>query len=461
MAVDTVARVLALANGGGGQTGGGVMQFNKKSDFPKIGDPAYVYLDKSTGFAYYWDATKREYIKTSVLLSKTVADDFEYKQGYEYEITAPGTGYQIDDILATSIYNEFVKVTAIDASGAIEKVKYTRIGAASPSGSGATITATLSDDVFIIPTSHWGKEDNAIYAITNDAGAQVEFLEKDDILVKFNMGDDNIYYRFEYDPEEGIIIQEGSEIKGGGDAKLERDVKANTAAGAINAGDTILTDTTFTEFVEKLLIKEVAPTTTMSATGTGVKEIGTTVANPTITLNITGVGTGTPTSISFYEGSTLLGTQTYVSGTNTYRHNYSGNITTDTTFKATLNYNKSDGTGAKVDKTASYQFVKASYFGAVSSLTPTEAEVMALTKDIKNTRAATKTITLTDQRTCYAYPANFGSTASGALTSIKDANNFEYLASYTHTTPTIDGVQYHLYVLNDPVTASGFKQVYS
>ena len=79
-----------------------------------------------------------------------------------------------------------------------------------------------------------------------------------------------------------------------------------------------------------------------------------------------------------------------------------------------------------------------------------------MTKSVKNTKALTATFNLADQRSCYAYPASFG-----GLSSIKDANNFEYLGSYTRTAVTVDGTAYDVYTLTDPVTASGFKQIYS
>ena len=98
----------------------------------------------------------------------------------------------------------------------------------------------------------------------------------------------------------------------------------------------------------------------------------------------------------------------------------------------------------------------ASYYGAVTTAPTDKAGIIALTKNVKNTKAQTATFTLSNQRSCYCYPASFGN-----LTSIKDANNFEYLSSYTKTTVAVDGVEYNVYTLTDPVTATGFKQVYA
>lgn len=241
---------------------------------------------------------------------------------------------------------------------------------------------------------------------------------------------------------------------GSGDAALESAVTSNLTVGAIQSGTTLAQGTTFTEFVQKLLITEIAPTTTFTASGSGVKEVGTSVT-PTLTLTITGVGTGTPTAIKFYNGSTLLDTQEYVDGTSTYTYTM-GAVTENTTVKGVLEYKKSDDTSATVEKTASYTFVMASYYGAVTTAPTDKAGIIALSKVVKNTKAQTATFTLSNQRSCYCYPASFGN-----LTSIKDANNFEYIGSYTKTNVTVDEVSYNVYTLTDPVTATGFKQVYA
>ena len=240
----------------------------------------------------------------------------------------------------------------------------------------------------------------------------------------------------------------------GGDASLQSAVTSNLAVGAIASGTTLAQGTTFTEFVQKLLITEIAPTTTFTASGSGVKEVGTSVT-PTLTLTISSAGTGTPVSIKFYNGSTLLDTQAYVSGTNTYTYTMSA-VTTNTTVKGVLEYKKSDNTNASIEKSATYTFVMASYYGAVTTAPTDKAGITALTKNVKNTKAQTATFTLSNQRSCYCYPASFGN-----LTSIKDANNFEYISSYTKTNVTVDDVSYNVYTLTDPVTASGFKQVYA
>lgn len=403
------------------------------------------------GYGTNWAALS----DAAVLVAQALADKFEYETGYDFDITNAGTGYSIGDVIATDVTDINVIVTNVNSNGEIQSVEYTRNSVNTTTGTGATIAAQPNSNIFIIPKEYWNNG-TALFSLVNDEGAQVEFYRTGDILVKYNAGANSNIYKFTYNEVNGTIKQEAVKISGG-DSKLIRNVKANVSAGAISSGDTVLKDTTFTEFVEKLLIKEVAPAISFTSSQSGVLEVGTTVTNPTLRLQINSLGTGTPTNINFYVGSTLVDTQPYVPGTNVYTYSYVGTITSTSSTKVTLDYNKSDNTPATLTATKSYIFVYASYYGAISMATPTDTDVKALTKNVKNTKAFTyNNIALNDERICYAYPVSFGN-----LTSIKDANNFEYIGSYTKYTMTIDSVSYNVYVLTDPITATGFKQIYS
>lgn len=60
------------------------------------------------------------------------------------------------------------------------------------------------------------------------------------------------------------------------------------------------------------------------------------------------------------------------------------------------------------------------------------------------------------QTVVYAYPASYGN-----LSSIKDANGFEYITDYNKYTVNLDGVDYYLYAKITPTVITGFKQIYS
>ena len=107
-------------------------------------------------------------------------------------------------------------------------------------------------------------------------------------------------------------------------------------------------------------------------------------------------------------------------------------------------------------KTVQVSFVPLSYSGAVSpSWTATEAGVKALTPALAGSRQRTVTLSLSNQKVAVAYPKEFG-----AATGIKDANGFDYLASYTRSEVEVDGEAYYVYLLTGAATISGFVQTF-
>lgn len=128
------------------------------------------------------------------------------------------------------------------------------------------------------------------------------------------------------------------------------------------------------------------------------------------------------------------------------------NVTTNTTYTV-----KATKDGTTVQGSTSAVFVNPSYFGPVDAgFTPTEEGIKALTKSVKNGKGYTGNTSLTHQKVCYAYPKSMGT-----LTAIRDANNFEYLQSYTRSEVTVWDEIYYVYVLTDPVTITNFRQIYS
>lgn len=150
----------------------------------------------------------------SVLIAQTVAEGFTYIQGYEYSIDNAGTGYAIDDIIATNVTDQYVRVTDVDVNGEILSVEYTRNTTVNTSGNSATITATSSTNVFIIPDDRWNTG-TALFTITNDDGASVQFLRTDPITTKYNAGASGKIYKFVYNPINGTIIQSFAQMSGG------------------------------------------------------------------------------------------------------------------------------------------------------------------------------------------------------------------------------------------------------
>ena len=179
----------------------------------------------------------------------------------------------------------------------------------------------------------------------------------------------------------------------------------------------------------------------LSVSGGGVFEKGTTQ-----TINVSwvmkkGSSVVTPDS-SKVNGEPATGTSKQFAG-----------VTTTTTYSV-------EATKAGKTKTGSTTavFVAASYCGVVAhDFTASESSIKALSKTVKNTKGYTISgQTLNNQKMCYAYPKSLG-----ALTTIKDANNFDYINSYVRSEMQVSGETYYVYVLKDATSVSGFKQVYS
>lgn len=124
------------------------------------------------------------------------------------------------------------------------------------------------------------------------------------------------------------------------------------------------------------------------------------------------------------------------------------NVKTTTTYTVVATYD-----GVTVQGSTTATFVNPSYFGAVSpSFSPTEESIKALAETVKNTKAYSVTLSTNNQKVCYACPSSFG-----ALTSIKDANGYEYIYSFTRTTVNVNGEDYYVYLLTDESSVSDFR----
>lgn len=268
--------------------------------------------------------------------------------------------------------------------------------------------------------------------------------------------DTNLTYRFDDDQDIFVRLDEG----GSGSAELESAVTSNTAVGAIPSGTTLPQGTSFTEFVQKLLISEVAPTINFSISKSGNVEVGDSYTE-TLTLAVSNMGSAKKIkTIAWYEGNTLKQTDT-IDSTTTGSWTYTmGTATTqNTTFKAIVTYTKSDDTDISVTKTASISFYYKKFYGGVSDINPSEATVEALTGALATAKGGTYNFTVTAGRICYAYPKSLG-----ALTSIKDGNGFSLFDSFTRTeqnyTQHGNTVAYYRYVLTDATTVSGYSVIF-
>lgn len=127
------------------------------------------------------------------------------------------------------------------------------------------------------------------------------------------------------------------------------------------------------------------------------------------------------------------------------------------TNKVTVSFSlaaKADNNATTKTKTCNTVFVHAGYCGVVAadkaSLSDTEIITLG-NKAVINGRGRTVSITQTNQKLVYAYPAYFGD-----LTSIKDGNGFQGFSGYTKLAAvTVNGTSYNVYMQNTPATATG------
>lgn len=114
--------------------------------------------------------------------------------------------------------------------------------------------------------------------------------------------------------------------------------------------------------------------------------------------------------------------------------------------------------GMTASASAKVTAVYPSYFGLLAAgAAVTEEAVKAMTKLVNPSKSFQQTdISLANQRICLAYPKSFGT-----LTSVKDGNNFETLTAYTRSELAIGDVEYYVYTMIEPVTATGVTQIYS
>ena len=268
-----------------------------------------------------------------------------------------------------------------------------------------------------------------------------------------------------------------------GCCELEWDITSNKDCGAAPAKTFFRKGLTFTEFAEKILRTDIAPSINVSFSNVGIKECGYEIPSSLMKLNITNKSDVTYTidKTNFYLDSSLVGTDTGDKAS--FQYNYTTVIKSDVpkvfTPRAEVVY---DSTRTTSGKNGTFQFVYASYYGMcnVDTITNTIANNIISQWTVNNTSGA-KTITegifskrisasrafdytnvtLNDQRFFYMYPASLG-----ALTNILDGNGFKYLDSYTATTVTVNttngqSVPYLVYLLTDPTTNTGLIQKYS
>lgn len=302
--------------------------------------------------------------------------------------------------------------------------------------------------------SEWQDDSNWDNVFTNFEDTEIvntlkEYLKGyvDRITVRFSVVkelpevlESNVIYLVKSSGSDGNMYDEYIGIDGNSELIGQADFEINIDDSLSDTSENPVQNKVITEVLNRLL-GEVFPLS-ISVSGGGLYEKRT---SQTVTVRWTvkeGNDTVTPDTVTVNDESVSPSSSSKVFE----------NVTANTTYTV-----KAVKNGVTVQGSVSAAFVNPSYFGVVDAgFSPTEEAIKALTKTIKNTKNYTGNTSLTHQKVCYAYPKSFGE-----LTAIRDANNFEYLQSYTKSELQVWDETYYVYVLTDPVTIDTFRQIYS
>lgn len=263
---------------------------------------------------------------------------------------------------------------------------------------------------------------------------------------------------FDYEVKNGADGQGGS----GGSSTLSADITSNVEVGGVPSGTNFVEGTNLEDIIKKILVKYLPPTATFTITPSNtLKLFGDTITSEIMKVVVTKKSNDI-TEIAFKADSTVLNSIT--SGVNnggTFSYTYTPSTPIDNT--VTLSVDVKDGEQT-VTKSIKITFCYPTYYGTVadSVASMSASDIQGLEKRVAvNNKAMTWSgISMDYGKLCYAYPKSFG-----ALTSIKDANNVDYINSYTRTEVTLtengNSVVYYCYLLTDAAGVSNFKQIYA
>ena len=255
----------------------------------------------------------------------------------------------------------------------------------------------------------------------------------------------------------GYIKVDGEEVQVF-DEVFGVDMATVNALGGIAAG-TNLKDKTLHEVLNALLFPYVKPTV-----GTPSRVPNTTSAlekgnNQTITsVSVTVTKKSEPiTKVELLQGSTVIATKDGDAVKNGGTFTFSGLSVSVPSSSVTLTVRVTDAKGSTVTSgaTAGWTFVYPYFYGICAgdktASTLTEADIEAMTKDIKaRGEKSYKYENMKNQKMVIAYPK-----AHGALKKALDPNNFDYIDAYDRAELNITGLDgstqaYYVYAQKDP-----------
>ena len=239
---------------------------------------------------------------------------------------------------------------------------------------------------------------------------------------------------------------------------LSSNLTATISVGGVQTGDTFETGTSTEEVLRKLLVKEVAPSMSISLSpAAGIYHKGEPVVLKSISYRVNSGTASALSSLSITDGKNkLVEIVDVTSGSKTLSNTYTAN----TEFTGTLMYLDKSGTPRSLTTKANYTFLDYSYIGTISTglsandipafaeealpiieskLTATN--IKGLTKKLLATPANEYTFTTNvGEFMVFAYPASYGN-----LSEIWDSNYRLTDFENNNKLVTIDGISYKVY----------------
>ncbi len=216
---------------------------------------------------------------------------------------------------------------------------------------------------------------------------------------------------------------------------------------------------TLQEMFDMLLHPYEKPNMTLgiNPTKTIYDKVTETLANITINANVT-KKTEDIKEIRFYVDNVLVNTDTSHpnGGLVSYTHTFAS--PTNTTFNVKIECEDIRGANSKVSANTNVYFVGKSYYGCLpegTTIDETSIKTLntVLKKELKYKYSGITTTGTNLYHIVLCQPKEFG-----IITSVKDALNFEYIQDYTVRDIIIDGIDYTLMYLTNPVSVTDFLQ---
>ena len=258
--------------------------------------------------------------------------------------------------------------------------------------------------------------------------------------------------------DENVVLWINPDESGGAGGACSYSGTSGIDIGGIKKNQTF-TDATMQEMFDMLLHPYEKPTMTLgiNPTKTIYDKVEETLANITINANVT-KKTENIKEVRFYVDNVLVNTDTTHpnGGLVSYTHTFAS--PTNTTFNVKIECEDIKGATSRVSANTNVYFVGKSYYGCLpegTTIDETSIKTLntVLKKELKYKYSGITTTGTNLYHIVLCQPKEFGT-----ITSVKDALNFEYIQDYTVRDIIIDGIDYILMYLTNPVSVTDFLQ---